>query len=67
MKDPRISLDTVLFQKDRRIRLPKTIIKQLDAIPGEASFEIFYDIDTEEIILRKIKEDPKNEFSKGGE
>lgn len=59
MKESKIRLDTVLFQKDRRIRLPKQIIDSLEAVPGETNFEIYLDPFTDEIILRKCIEDKK--------
>lgn len=62
MKDSKIRLDKVLFQKDRRIRLPKQIIDSLEATPGETEFEIYLDPFTDEIFLRKCEEDYKKEL-----
>lgn len=59
MKESKIRLDTVLFQKDRRIRLPKQIIDSLEAVPGDTNFEIYLDPFTDEIILKKCIEDKK--------
>ncbi len=56
MNGKKIYLDTYVFQKDNRIRLPKGVVENLEVIPGETSFDIFIEIDTGDIILKKTKE-----------
>ena len=48
-----IYLDTYVLQKDMRIRMPKSILSNLDAERGVTMFDIFYDSEKKCIILRK--------------
>ena len=54
-KTNRIFLDQYLLHKDNRIRLPKSIEKNLLVIPGETLFDIFFDAENQEIILKKAE------------
>ena len=36
-----VYVDTCILQKDRRIRLPKSILTNLNILSGEVKFEIF--------------------------
>ena len=54
-KEP-IYLDSYILQKDMRIRMPKAILANLSAKPGETMFEIFYDPQNSRIILKKAEE-----------
>ena len=56
MDGKRIYLDTYVFQKDNRIRLPKGVLGNLEVIPGETSFDIFIESDSGDIILKKNEE-----------
>lgn len=47
-----IYLETYVLQKDMRIRLPKSIIANLDAEKGKTRFEIYYDKLNESIVLK---------------
>lgn len=47
-----IYLETYVLQKDMRVRMPKTILANLPIVKGESKFDIFLDIDAQEIILR---------------
>ena len=38
-----IYLDTYVLQQDMRIRMPKSIIENMNAKKGETQFKIFYD------------------------
>ena len=49
----RIYLSTYILHKDNRIRLPKTIENNLDTVPGETFFDVFYDARRKELILKK--------------
>jgi len=48
----RVYLESYILQKDYRIRLPKIVEGNLDAIPGKTYFDIFFDAKREEIILK---------------
>lgn len=54
--DDFIYLDTYVIQKDMRIRLPKTILQNMDIIKGETAFDIYMKFDKSLIVL-KAKED----------
>lgn len=48
----RIYLDSYVMQKDSRIRLPKGIEGNMQVVPGETYFDIFLDVNNNEIILK---------------
>ncbi len=50
-----VLLDTYVLQQDMRIRLPKQIINNLNVVKGETQFDIYMNIESEEIILRISK------------
>lgn len=54
-----IYLDSYTLQSDSRIRLPKSAIENLGAIPGKTRFNIFYCPENGSLVL-KIS-DPKDE------
>lgn len=56
MNGKKIYLDTYLFQKDNRIRLPKGVVENLEVFPGETYFDIFIEIDSGNVILKKSEE-----------
>lgn len=43
MNDKLIYLDTYVVQKDMRIRLPKSILTNMNVEKGSTTFDIFYD------------------------
>ncbi|MDD3840848.1 MAG: AbrB/MazE/SpoVT family DNA-binding domain-containing protein [Clostridia bacterium] len=53
--DDLIYLDTYVIQKDMRLRLPKTIIQNMNIVKGETVFDIYMKSD-KSIIVLKIKE-----------
>jgi len=53
--DDLIYLDTYIIQKDMRLRLPKTIIQNMDIVKGETAFDIYMKSD-KSIIVLKVKE-----------
>ncbi len=55
MKNNLTYLDTYLLQKDMRIRLPKSILSNLEIVKGITEFDIYFDSFSKEIIL-KVKE-----------
>ena len=60
MKDNIIYIDSYVLQQDMRIRLPKSIISNMDVKKGETFFDIYLDKDQDCLILKKKKtEDAK--------
>ncbi len=60
MKDNIIYIDSYVLQQDMRIRLPKSIISNMDVKKGETFFDIYLDKDEDCLILKKKKtEDAK--------
>lgn len=53
MKHNRIFLDSYVLQQDMRIRMPKAILENIDAVKGETVFDVYYDIDEDTIVLKK--------------
>ena len=56
MDDSIIYLDTYVLQQDMRIRLPKSILANLDVEKGISKFDIFYNTQNRELVLKKSKE-----------
>ncbi|MGF3065800.1 AbrB/MazE/SpoVT family DNA-binding domain-containing protein [Facklamia sp. P12950] len=52
-KEELIYLDTYVLQRDMRIRLPKSIIENLQATKGKTKFKIYCDAKNSQLILRK--------------
>ncbi len=48
-----IYLETYVLQQDMRIRMPKSILTNLDAQKGKTKFDIYLNIATQELVLRK--------------
>lgn len=53
MKQNRIFLDSYVLQQDMRIRMPKAILENTNAIKGKTIFDVFYDAEEDAIVLRK--------------
>ncbi|MDK9580585.1 hypothetical protein QQA45_03515 [Sneathia sanguinegens] len=51
-----VYVDTCILQKDRRIRLPKSILTNLNILSGEVKFEIFLNIQDQTIVLVPMSE-----------
>lgn len=60
-----IYLSTYVLQQDMRIRLPKSIINNLDVVQGKSEFAIYFNPNSEELILKKIKNNSINKNNKG--
>ena len=62
MKNTTIYLDTYVLQQDMRVRLPKSILSNLDVEKVKTKFDIYLDSNNKSLIL-KIREerDTKNE------
>lgn len=50
-----VFLDSVLLQQDMRVRLPKSLLVNIDGKAGKTKLEIYFDANTKEIILRNPK------------
>lgn len=55
-----IYLDTYVLQQDRRIRMPKSILENMDAKQGVSKFKIFYDKSKSQIIMQIDKEEKED-------
>lgn len=53
MKQNRIFLDSYILQQDMRIRMPKAILENINAIKGKTIFDVFYDAEEDAIVLKK--------------
>lgn len=59
MDNSYIYLDTYVLQKDMRIRLPKSILSNMDVEKGKTKFDIYLDSKTKALFLR-INEEERN-------
>jgi len=50
-----IYLDTYLLQQDMRIRLPRSILENLNLEKGKSKLKIYYDKPNESLVLKKEK------------
>ncbi|WP_418749998.1 AbrB/MazE/SpoVT family DNA-binding domain-containing protein [Frisingicoccus sp.] len=57
MSDELIYLDTYLLQQDMRIRLPKSILENLNAEKGKTRFAIYLDKSSDQLVLKKCSEE----------
>ena len=53
MKQNRIFLDSYVLQQDMRIRMPKAILENINAVKGKTIFDVFYDAEEDAIVLKK--------------
>ena len=60
MKSTIIYLDTYILQQDMRIRLPKSILTNMNAEKGVTEFDIYYDTKKKELILKVSKDLEEN-------
>ena len=59
-----IYLDTYVLQQDMRIRLPKSIINNMNVTKGVTHFSIYLDTNNDSLILKKVdnrEEESSNE------
>lgn len=47
-----IYLDTYILQQDMRIRMPKSILSNLEAEKGKTLFDIYYNADEKTLVLK---------------
>ena len=52
MKSEYIYLDTYVLQQDMRVRMPKTVLANMNLEKGKSKFDIYIDKEAEEIILK---------------
>ena len=45
-------LDTYVLQQDKRIRMPKSILSNLDVQKGNTLFDIYFNVDEKVIVLK---------------
>lgn len=57
MENRYIYLDTYVLQQDMRIRLPKSILGNLNTIKGQSHFDIYLDKANNSIILKLSDKD----------
>lgn len=56
MEKELIYLDTYVLQQDMRIRMPKSILSNLNIQKGKSKFDIFFDNSTSSLVLKIAKE-----------
>lgn len=52
-----IYLDTYILQQDMRIRMPKSILENLNLEKGKSRFKIYYDKINTQLVLKVAEED----------
>ena len=62
MPDNLVYLDTYALQKDMRIRMPKSILNNLNAEKGLTRFEVYCDKMNECIVLKKAEKEPNIKY-----
>ena len=54
-------LDTYVIQQDMRIRLPKSILTNLNLQKGVSKFDFYLDAENRELVLKIHKEEKEEE------
>ena len=52
MNNTPVYLDSYTLQSDMRIRLPKSVINNLQAVPGKTEFSFYFDSTTQSVIIK---------------
>ncbi len=60
MKEHLIYLDSYVLQQDMRIRMPKCILENTNAIKGKTKFGIYLDSKTNCLVLKPEPQDEEN-------
>ena len=55
MNNNLIYLDTYVLQQDMRVRMPKSILNNLNVEKGITKFAIYLDKENNQLILRKVQ------------
>lgn len=63
MSENLIYLDTYILQRDMRIRLPKSVLANLNVEKGMSMFDIFYDKGNDCLVLKVAEKSPQEENS----
>ena len=68
MNNTPVYLDYYMLQLDMRIRLPKSVINNLKAIPGKTMFSFYFDSTTQYVVMKicNDKIDGNNEVKENG-
>ncbi len=68
MNNTPVYLDSYTLQSDMRIRLPKSVINNLQAVPGKTEFSFYFDSTTQSVIMKICdkKPDSNNEVKENG-
>lgn len=61
MENNLMYLDTYVIQQDMRIRLPKSILTNLNLQKGVSKFDFYLDAANSELVLKIHKEDEEEE------
>ena len=56
MDNTAIYLDTYVLQQDMRVRLPKSVLSNLDVEKGKTMFDLYLDLNNKSLIL-KVREE----------
>jgi len=56
-----IYLDTYVLQKDMRIRLPKSILTNLNLEKGISKFDIYFDREKRTLVLKVVDDENNNQ------
>ena len=59
MRDKLVYLETHILQQDMRVRMPKSILENLNVEKGKTRLAIYLDKDNNEIVIRVADEMPK--------
>ena len=60
MANDLVYLDTYVIQQDMRVRMPKSILENMQAEKGKKRLEIYYDKLNDCLVLKKAKEKQEN-------
>lgn len=55
-KEDLIYLDTYILQQDMRVRMPKSILENMNLAKGKSKLKIYYDRINSQLVLRSDKE-----------
>lgn len=59
-----VYMDSYTLQSDYRIRVPKSVITNLNAVPGKTVFSFYYDCDSRSVILKLEGQDNSEKKNK---
>ena len=62
MLDSLIYLDTYVLQQDMRVRLPKSILSNMNAERGKTKFDIYFD-SKEKVLIFKVQEEEETNLN----